>query len=195
MLGKSLEISRWPKNTGFAGVGIGDLGTARHKLAEKIDFIEADLERSCAGVPGTLIDRADVLVCSEVLQHVLPPVQSAFDALIKMIKPCGLLIMTVPYGFETTLEHFPNLHDWKLVRAGGETVLSNTTTSGEKETFSNFRLYEDGKLEMRVFGLEDIRKALRLAGFTEIRIAGGDHLAYGIQFRNPWSLPITARKP
>ncbi len=203
MLGKSLEIARWPTNRGFVCIGLGDSERAKQSLADKITYMETRFDEGgpdqpflkIADVPDELRARGDVVACSEVLQHVLPPVQAAFDGFFAMLKPGGLLIVTVPYGFESTVEYFPNLNDYAIVRGNGKTTLRNTTTSGKTETFTDLRFYDNGKLEMRMFGLGDLRQALRKAGFVEITIAGNDCLQYGIQFRDPWSLPITARKP
>lgn len=203
MLGKSLEIPRWPSNRGFTCIGIGDSNGARQSLSEKITYVETPFDTAepdrpflkIADIPDELRARGDVVACSEILQHVMPPAQVAFDGLFTMLKPGGLLIVTVPYGFESTVEHFPNLNNWTIVRDNGKATLRNTTASGATERFTDLRFYGTELLEMRVFGLSDLRKALRDAGFVNITIAGDDCLQYGIQFRDPWSLPITARKP
>lgn len=201
MLGKPVEVTRWPELKTFTVIGVGDMDAVKRSFSEKLTYYDAHLDEGelpflkVTEAPAELRNRADVLVCSEVLQHVFPPVQDAFHWLFSLLRPGGLLVLTVPYGFEPTVEYFPNLREWSLVQYRGSTVLQNVTERGRKERFKELRLYGNGRLESRLFGLTDLRRHLREAAFEDITIAGADHLQYGIQFRDPWSLPITARKP
>lgn len=57
-------------------------------------------------LPATMIGTADIVSCSDVLEHIPPPVQRAFDGLFALLKPGGALVVTVPYTFDPTVEHF-----------------------------------------------------------------------------------------
>jgi SAM-dependent methyltransferase len=147
--------------------------------------------------PPELFGSADVIICSEVMEHVVAPVQRGFDGLFALLKPGGTLVFTVPYWLEPTAEHFPNLHDWHIEQRDGERVLVNLTAEGTREEFSQLRFHGGGAdvLEMRVFGLEDLIGHLERAGFADIRVRQESVLDYGICFRYNWGLPITARRP
>ena len=49
----------------------------------------------------------DFVLCSDVLEHVPPPVDKAMRNLRRLVKPGGALILTVPYleGDETYMRH------------------------------------------------------------------------------------------
>ena len=56
--------------------------------------------------------RYDFIISSEVMEHVPQPVEKAFENLYRMLKPDGLLVLTVPYTIDgRTIEHFPQLHN------------------------------------------------------------------------------------
>lgn len=147
--------------------------------------------------PKELVGKADFVTCSEVLEHVEPPVESAFTGLFSLLRPGGVLILTVPYTLERTVEHFPGLNDWHLEHESGSRILVNRTHEGTIQRFEALRFHGGGQevLEMRVFGLEDICMHLEGAGFTDIHVREENELNHGIFFRYNWGLPITARRP
>lgn len=147
--------------------------------------------------PPRFIGTADVVTCSEVLEHVEPPVQPAFDALFELLRPGGTLILTLPYTLERTVEHFPELHEWSIKRSGHQRLLLNRTRAGAVQELHDLRFHGGGNdvLEMRVFGLADITEHLRHAGFVDVQIQDTNVHRHGIVFRYSWSLPITARRP
>lgn len=197
--GKSLDLARWPENRAFALAMVGEIG-AKQKLSQKLTCVEPALDASREpflrfdGVAKHLDGTANAVICSDVLQH-LVPLRGAFAWLYRLLKPGGLLILTVPYGFEPTQEFFPNLHEWSIDGDGEERTLRNVTAAGKVETFDVAETYGAGRVAARLFGLADLRESLRKAGFTGVTIAGADNLQFGIQYRYPWGLPITARKP
>lgn len=137
------------------------------------------------------------MVSSEVLEHVLAPVEAALGNVCSLLKPAGVLVFTVPYAVDgETVEHFGPLHDFGLARLSDRTVLVNRTPSGEMQVFDHL-VFHGGRgstLEMREFSEPGLKCALRGAGFSEVRIDSEDHPEFGIVRRNAWSLPIAARK-
>ena len=89
------------------------------------------------------------------MEHVPPPVERAFANLYRMLKPDGLLLLTVPYTLDgRTVEHFPELH---RIRAGlarrphraGES--RGATARSKCSRISSFHGGDGSTLEMRVF--------------------------------------------
>lgn len=130
----------------------------------------------------------DFVVASEVLEHVQGPVQTAFNNLARLLKPGGFAIFSCPYETEGgTVEHFPNLHDWQIVRLRSGYVLLNRTVGGRLETFDGL-IFHGGAgstLKMRVFSEPDLMANCRAAGFGRIAIAE-DYPLYGIAWE-PWA--------
>ena len=145
--------------------------------------------------PSEWIETADLVSCSEVLEHVPPPVDLAFKGLYRLLKPGGTLVLTVPYSFVGTVEHFPELHNWELL--DGNRVLRNVTREGKVEVFSELCFHGGGQtvLEMRVFGLDGIHKELVRAGFENVGIMDYDVLQYGIRYGGLAGRPIIAQRP
>lgn len=137
---------------------------------------------------------ADFLISSDVFEHVASPVQRAFDGAAAVLKSGGVLVLTVPFGYDPTVEHFPDLQDFAVVELGGERLLVSRTGQGEYSV-RNDLVFHGGPgatLEMRVFGYEDIVDHLEAAGFTDVRLHTEEVPEFGIFHEDAFSLPITA---
>ena len=56
------------------------------------------------------------IISSDVFEHIPPPTSKAFSNLYKILRPCGIVILTVPYkSFGETIEHFPNLFNYEIL--------------------------------------------------------------------------------
>jgi hypothetical protein len=108
------------------------------------------------------------VVSSDVLEHIVAPVSEALKNIRGMIRDDGLLILTAPYveGYES-IEHFPHLHDFKIVSTDGGYVLENKTANGVEERFEHLVFHggPGSTLEMRMFGEGDLLNLLEHAGF------------------------------
>jgi SAM-dependent methyltransferase len=137
----------------------------------------------------------DFIVSSEVFEHVVPPVQTAFNNLAQLLKPGGFAVFSTPWESEgETREHFPELHDWEVVELRSGYVLVNRTEDGRLQTFDNLTFHEGhgSTLEMRMFSHDGLLANCRAAGFAEISIAE-DYPEYGIVWV-PWSRGLVLRK-
>jgi SAM-dependent methyltransferase len=207
LCGVSLPATAWPHRPGIVGYGVSDWPYFETAFAPRFHYINTQYDPALTGgrtfldickPPPELLGTADIVTCSDVLEHVAPPVQRAFDGLFALLKPGGALIFTVPYGLERTVEHFPDLFEWSLhADPSGYMTLRNRTADGRVQEFADlcFHAGSQASLEMRVFGLEDLLEHLRRAGFVDLAIMSQDVLQYGIHFPEPWSLPITAIRP
>ncbi len=113
----------------------------------------------------------DFVICSEVLEHVRTPVINCLFNMYSMLKPGGQLILTTPYlsGYES-VEHYPHLHDYKIVEHSGRYVVLNIRKDGlhELHRSPSFHGGPGDVLEMRVFGEGDLMAMIRQAGFSRI---------------------------
>ncbi len=208
LFGKTLAVDEFPANCSAVGIGVSDDPELARRLKRVIPgYANTQFDTGLVNRTTRFLDikrpaqrflgSADLVTCSEVLEHVEPPVQPAFDGLYSLLRPGGTLILTTPYSLEQTVEHFPELHTWEMQRRGDTRVLINRTRHGNVQEFDQLRFHGggDAALEMRVFGLEDILARLQAAGFTEVRVREENVPASGIFFRYNWGLPITARRP
>ena len=202
LFGRCLPIAEFPRRKDIRGCGLSDLKHYARRLKRRLGYTNTFFHRrprlDIANVPREQHGTLDFLISTDVFEHVVPPVQVAFDNARKILGPGGLFVFSVPYGNEgETLEHFPNLHDYRYEKDAGERVLVNRTREGTTEVFRDLVFHGgDGEvLEMRVFSLEDLRDHFQAAGFTEMTIWGDDHEDCGVVHEHPWSLTITARAP
>lgn len=150
-------------------------------------------------VPSDLCEKADVVICSDVLEHIPRPVSPAFNGLRALLKPSGWLVLTVPHSSGgDTVEHFPVLSNTQIVRdeTGGEYSYRGIDSNNEERTFGSLVFHggEGHTLEHRVFSLEGIRSDLVNAGFHDIQQITINLDFFGLNWE-PWSRPWIARRP
>jgi SAM-dependent methyltransferase len=204
LFGKSLGLPDFPVSHQLSGLGMSDWEGYAVKLAEKFRYTntyyhkEPRLDVSDREIPNSLNQSCDFIISSEVFEHVVPPVRRAFENTLKMLKPGGLLVLTVPYGTQTkTLEHFPELYDFTIIADNDSYRLENLTRSGEVQEFSDL-VFHGGPgttLEMRVFGEAALLEHLAEAGFESITVHRAPDFFHGIWWPEPWSFPLSARRP
>jgi len=195
-----LPLVEFPTLKSIRGIGISDSEVYASGLEQafsyhntyfhkepKFDLREPD-ERE--------FGKYDFVVCSEVLEHVAPPVDRAFETLARLLTPTGILILTLPYSIDaTTIEHFPGSAEFALVEINDKTIL----VSGDQETYRvfdqlSFHGGHGSTVEMRLFSESDIRKRLFSAGLADVRIGTKSSKEFGVVFSGPCSLPITASR-
>lgn len=183
------------------GLGLSDWGPLAERLANVFDytntFFDEDPRLDVTDPPRDWLGSSDFVISSDVFEHVAPPVQRAFDGASALLRPGGLLVLTVPYLAEgSTAEHFPNLHDFTVARLRSGPVLVNRTAAGTLEIFDDL-VFHGGPgetLEMRVFALPDVLQALTRAGFIAPSILPEDP-EHGVVWQSPHSRTLTATKP
>ncbi|GLQ87117.1 hypothetical protein GCM10007898_06830 [Dyella flagellata] len=138
----------------------------------------------------------DFVVSSDVLEHVEGSTDRTLANLRALLKTGGILALTVPYGFhETTIEHYPDLHQFRIEGEGAGRVLVNVTKDGREQRFTNLCFHggDGSTLELRIYSYPDLVRQLGEAGFTDIRLHAADHPEWGIIHRTKLGLPITAK--
>jgi SAM-dependent methyltransferase len=202
LFGANLTLPDFPRVRSIRGMGASDSLQYADRLADRFDYRNTfhdrapqfDIADEQSGDP----DSYDFLIASEVFEHVAPPEDRAFRNVLRLLKPHGVLVFTVPYSLElTTAEHFPDLHEFGVARLGDRAVLVNRTREGEMQVFQNLVFHRAGTgeaLEMREFSETGLKCLLSAAGFAEIRIYSEDYPAFGICHAEAYSLPIAARK-
>jgi SAM-dependent methyltransferase len=197
-----MAIPDWPANMAIKGVGLSDWHGYASRLPRKVDYINTyfhtepylDICRPPAEYTGAF----DFVISTEVYEHVPPPVSRAFEATYKILKPGGAFIFTVPFTNQPdTLEHFPDLNRFEIVKIDDDFVMVNKKTDGTYELHTKL-VFHGGPgttLEMRVFSRNAVLKHLQAAGFKNFEVMDQPYLEMGIIHNHPWSLPIVARKP
>ena len=205
MFGIEVALPDFPVLKGIRGMGMSDPPELAQRLAEKFNYINTFYHQEprldiAGSSPEQLLEhvgRYDFILSSEVLEHVAPPVERAFVNLNKLLKPDGLLLLTVPYRLDgRTTEHFPELYEYSLAALGGRVALVNRRRDGSIEVFESLSFHggDGSTLEMRVFSETPLKETLAAAGFTSTRVGREDFPEFGILHDGAWSLPMAGRK-
>ena len=201
LFGAALTVPEFPVLRGVRGLGMSDPPELESRLGSKFDYTNTFYHKAPHFDVNEMderdLGRYDFILSSEVMEHVAPPVEQAFDVLGRMLKPDGVLILTTPFGLKgATREHFPELHEYMLATLGDRTVLVNRRRDGSVEVFEDLVFHggPGSTLELRLFTEESLRGMLCAAGFDSVRVAPESLPEFGIEHAGNWSLPIVARK-
>ncbi len=165
-------LARMKPRKDIRGVGCSDWGYAG-LLAEKFDYVNAFYDHEprldlcnvdwSQWPPESL----DFITCTDVLEHVAPPVDKVFENVRRLLKPGGVAILTVPTSLQpTNREHFPDLHDWRIETEGQRRAVVNRRRDGRIERFDNpcFHGGEGLTLEFRQFSRQGLIDSVQQAG-------------------------------
>lgn len=203
LFGTGLPLVDLPVRRDIRAVGLTDAGQYAERLAGRIDYTNTWLHKEprldITSPPDEQIGQYDLVVSSDVFEHVLPPVQRAFDGAVSLLKPGGHLVLTVPsIPTGSTVEHYPDAVDYDVVEvAPGVFEVDVVREDGTKRRVTDpvFHGGPGSTLEMRVFGMPDVLWHLGAAGFTAVRTLADDVDEYGIIIPdNGFSVPVLARR-
>jgi SAM-dependent methyltransferase len=181
LFGTSLAIDEFPVRHDLKGIGLSDSHFYAPLLPAKLDYTNTFYDRyprlDVTDPPANLTGRLDFVIASDVFEHIPPPIERAFEGVHALLKPGGAFVMTVPYSQRgETEEHYPNLHEYEVMRRRGGHVVVNRTREGRLEMFEN-PVFHGGigvTLEMRVFSRPSLLRHLRDAGFAQTtELTGG----------------------
>ena len=201
--GAVIPLPKFPKQKHITGLGMSDSKVYAQPLGRIFAYTNTFYHKrprlDITAAPPELTGSLDFVISSDVFEHVPPPVERAFANLYRILKPGGFCILSVPYtGQGETCEHFPELHDFKIVYANGKPRLLNTTRDGRNQVFDTLCFHGGGgaTLEMRLFSRQSLLACLHAAGFTHVEFCTSDIPEHGIFTGDDLaSLPIVVRKP
>lgn len=146
-------------------------------------------------VGGTLESSTDIVTCSEVLEHVQPPIDKAFIGLYKLLKPGGWLILSTPHRGANAIheEHFPVMTNSELINEPIQ-MLTGVDLYGNHREFTELVFHggAGATLEYRVFSESSLRSNLENSGFKKIQTQKDVRLIGCIW--EPWSRVWVAQK-
>lgn len=195
-----LTLADFPVLKSVRGLGMSDSDIYASRLETRFNYTNTfyhrepqfDLSRPDEKEFG----QYDFVICSDVLEHVPDPV-TAFATLARVLKPAGILILSVPYSLEPdTIEHFPEIVKSGFAEIEGRTVLVGRTANGEYRVFDNLAFHggSGSTLERRIFSDANIRASLAAAGFHMIHFDTAGNREFGVVYSDPCSLPVIAAK-
>lgn len=201
LFGENIALSSVQERHDLRGLGMSDADLYAERLPKKFNYINSYYHQE-PRFDITKFDPAhestfDFVVSSDVFEHVAPPVEQAFENLYRILKPGGICVLTVPYVLQgETVEHFPELHDYRLEQRNGRFVLINRTADGRQQIFQDLVFHggPGSTLEMRVFSLPNLKQTIRNSGFASVEVLNEEVPEFGILRENATGAPILLRK-
>ena len=201
LFGIPLVLPEFPVDNTVSGLGMSDWEgyskALEKKLAYTNTFYHTEPQLDITNLPEEAAGKHRFLISSDVFEHIpVFALDGAFRNSRRLLQKDGVFIFTVPFcKAGETQEHFPRMHDFRIIETKGKRFLYNRTAEGEEEIFDDLIFHGgDGMtLEMRMFSEPDLRRRLAQAGFSSIRIYS-DHIPeFGILWPMDWAVPIAAR--
>lgn len=186
IFGRSLALPDFPHLPDLAGVGLSDWEGYAGPLAEKLNYVNTFYHQEphldITSLKPEQVGKYDFLITSDVFEHICPPVSIAFENAHRLLKPGGVMILTVPFVDGKTCEHFPEIRKFSIQKEKGEWVLTGATATGEpvRQTNLTFHGGPGTVLEFRVFGKEGILEECSAAAFDFVRMYAEPMEEFGI---------------
>jgi SAM-dependent methyltransferase len=201
LFGVSLPLPGFPQLKAITGLGMTDKECYATRLAQKFGYTNTYYDRDprfdFTERHAPSYGAYDFIVSSDVLEHIAPPLDRALEETCLLLKPHGFLAATVycDAGDEMR-EHFPDLHEYRIVPLAGSRVLVNRRRDGTLEVTGDLKFHggSGATLEMRDLGIAGLEAALLRAGFREVSYLTDDIPEIGVIFDPDVSQPWIARK-
>jgi SAM-dependent methyltransferase len=181
-------LARMKPRKDIRGIGCSDWGYT-DLLAKKFDYVNTFYDHEprldlcnvdwLRWPPGSV----DFITCTDVLEHIEPPIERTLENMRRLLKPGGVLVLTVPIHTDSGIcEYFPNLNEWEIKQEHGERVLVNHRRDGTVERFDNLCFHggEGFTLEFRRFSRQGTLDMLEKAGFRIAAIHDKPIPAHGL---------------
>ena len=200
LFGRSIALPDLSPRKDIIGIGLSDAEGYAAPLALKLSYTNTYFHKEprldiAATIPADDAAGYDFIMASDVFEHIAPPVSRAFANARRLLKPRGVLIFSVPYSLAAdTVEHFAELHDYRLIEVDGSWRLENRTVDGREQVFTDLVFHggPGSTLEMRLFSRAGLEREFAEAGFARMRVADEAVPEFGIIWPEPWSVPMVA---
>ncbi len=201
LFNQSLTLAEFPKLKAIRGLGMSDQEGYARILAEKFDYTNTYYDREprfdfTAEHPEAY-GSCDFILSADVIEHIAPPVERALEESCLLLKPHGILGITVfCHPSDQLREHFPGLSQYRVVPLGDGMVLINRRADGTLEIRDDL-IFHGGSgatLEMREYGATALRRQLIGSGFCDVGFLTENIPAIGVYFDHDVSQPLIARK-
>jgi SAM-dependent methyltransferase len=188
LYGQHLTVSAWQPKPSISALGFSDTGPHVVRLSQVTNYLNTwhhrEPRRDLLDLNSFGPTRYDLIVCSEVLEHVQRPVEDAVDNLYRLLNSGGFLVLSCPTTTDVTVEHFPALR-WSRIESDRRGRKLVATTVGGEEVIRRDLIFHGGPgstLEMRLLGSESVHSMLKDVGFAEVTRLRDEQPGYGVVY-------------
>lgn len=173
LAGKSRTLPNFPAAPHLRGVGMSEWEGYAHVLGKKFSFTNTYFHQEprldITSDDWRHYTDLDFLICSEVFEHVLQPLEVGFVNMRRMLKKGGTLVFSAPFtSAPLTTEHFPGMTEFATLQMNGRWLVISRKADGCYDVYDKGVVFHGGPgtvLEMRIFSQNDLISQLRAAGF------------------------------
>ena len=133
-------------------------------------FLDEPPKLDITAVPPSRRGTVDVLISSDVLEHVMFPIADALRGMFDCLVPGGHLVLTCPYRKRgPSTEHFPWVRSYRVTETG---IVVGADADGLELKLEDpvFHGGSGKTLEMRMLSLAVLVQELRTIGFDPIDV-------------------------
>lgn len=150
-------------------LGVGGSDSVSVALSAAFDYVNTHVNRfpelDIRRIPSSLRGQFDFVTRSDVLEHVLAPVELAISGLNNLLSDQGFAVLSVPV-YPAFKEHYPGLVEWKEV--DGRIDWVNEHGAAETDESPTFHGGTGRTLELRQWTAETLEAAVLEGGFSQV---------------------------
>jgi len=173
-LGKpNVVLSQVNEDWSIRGIGISDDMKIASKLGGKFSYVNTYYHQRpkldlCA-VDEQWVQSSRFVICSDVLEHVPAPAETALRGLHSILQPGGVAVISVPYKPEgATEEFYPELERYKVV--DDDVVWYDNSGTRHIDSNPEFHGGAGQTLAFRLWSLPGLIDALSSSGFSYVSV-------------------------
>lgn len=175
--GNNTPLVHQPVQKSIRIVGLSDGPRYSSLLSEKYDYTNTFYHQEpyldITDPQEEHIGKYDALISTEVFEHVFGDVDKAFEGALRVLKPNGLFLFSVPFtNSGEHKEHYPGLVNYKARNLGEKWVADIEYEDGAISTDHKPKFHGGPgcTLEVRLFTRASVLDHLARAGFTDVEI-------------------------
>jgi hypothetical protein len=153
------------------GVGISDDWRLARRVSQLFSYTNSYYHQypllDITNPPSEVREHFEFVCCSDVLEHVPPPVDVALEGLLSLLKPGGFAVLSVPCNSkDETSEYYPNLVSYEMTNG----VLNWVDRSGSIHQDPSPEMHGGSgqTLAFRLWSRDDLIRRCQNVGFHTV---------------------------
>lgn len=173
-LGKpNVALTQISEDWSLRGIGISDDIKIASKLVSKFSYVNTYYHQApklnLCSVDEQWLESSQFVICSDVLEHVPAPAETALRGLHSILQPGGVAVISVPYKPEgVTDEFYPELDRYEVIDSN--VVWHDNSGTKHVDSSPEFHGGAGQTLAFRLWSLPGLLEALMNCGFSHVSV-------------------------
>jgi len=166
-----------PSDYSISGLGVSDDPVIERRLVQKFRCVNTFLHQyptlGLRNVREEYRSSCRFVICSDVLEHVPFPVETALTGLYSLLNTNGTVVISVPHVLSgATKEFYPNLVEFEIRKR--QVLWRDSNNQIFTDTNPEFHGGDGLTLAFRLWSLEGLRESLLKANFSRVSFVSFD---------------------